>query len=163
MMTGVQAGYSCPLGSTSATQSVCPVGKFSLAAAGSCTDCPAGRFGSTIPMTVSTCTGGEQWSANYGRLYIQKKIRSVQCPMGCSTRRTRHGCQQRAHAPCTTPSTPLMARQSWRRTGRGGKTCRRRRTQDCTALPRTPVRWRRWTQQGRRTPPAPDKTDDTKK
>jgi hypothetical protein len=53
------AGYSCPAGSTTATpsSSICPTGRYSLASAGTCTSCPAGKFGNTQGLSVATCSG----------------------------------------------------------------------------------------------------------
>jgi hypothetical protein len=39
-------GFACPAGSTNATLLPCPAGKYSLAAAGACSDCSAGFYSS---------------------------------------------------------------------------------------------------------------------
>jgi hypothetical protein len=50
------AGYACPAASTSATQVVCTVGRYSLAGAGACTPCAAGLFGTTQGLATAACT-----------------------------------------------------------------------------------------------------------
>jgi hypothetical protein len=51
------AGYACAAGSTTATAAICAAGKYSLAGAGACTNCPAGLFGDTDGLTTDSCTG----------------------------------------------------------------------------------------------------------
>jgi hypothetical protein len=51
------AGYACAAGSVNATASVCPPGTFSLAGAGTCSDCAAGRFGNASGLGVAACSG----------------------------------------------------------------------------------------------------------
>ena len=46
------AGYYCPPGSTSALQLSCPAGQYSLTGAGSCSACPAGRYGVCFTQSV---------------------------------------------------------------------------------------------------------------
>ncbi len=50
------AGYACPAGSTNATVSPCPVGRYSLSGAGLCQVCAAGRYGALSLMTNASCT-----------------------------------------------------------------------------------------------------------
>lgn len=51
------AGYACPSGTSNSTKYPCPAGKYSLAAASSCTPCAAGRYGASWAMTTANCTG----------------------------------------------------------------------------------------------------------
>jgi hypothetical protein len=43
-----RAGFFCPTGSSVDNPFVCPAGRYSLQNAGSCTDCPAGRWVMTV-------------------------------------------------------------------------------------------------------------------
>jgi hypothetical protein len=49
------AGYACPAGSVSPTALLCAPGQYSFAAV--CSPCPAGQFGSSVGLTVDTCSG----------------------------------------------------------------------------------------------------------
>ncbi len=51
------AGYACPSGSTSPTQSACPAGTFSVVGSASCTSCPAGTYGSSPALGTAACSG----------------------------------------------------------------------------------------------------------
>ena len=51
------AGYYCVVGSTSSTAAVCPVGQYSLSGASACTPCSRGRFGASVGMNRSECSG----------------------------------------------------------------------------------------------------------
>jgi hypothetical protein len=51
------AGFACSAGSADSTVSTCPAGTFSLAGAGACSDCAAGRFGNTSGLGTSDCSG----------------------------------------------------------------------------------------------------------
>jgi hypothetical protein len=52
------AGSYCPPGGTNATGKLCAPGRYSTAAnAKACTVCPAGKYGSTSGLKVSTCSG----------------------------------------------------------------------------------------------------------
>jgi hypothetical protein len=51
------AGYFCPAGSVAPTTNECSRGQYSLAGAGNCTLCPAGRFGASVRLTSANCTG----------------------------------------------------------------------------------------------------------
>lgn len=48
--------YACPAASTTDNVNLCPAGKYSLAGAGVCTDCPASVYGSTSGLTTAACT-----------------------------------------------------------------------------------------------------------
>jgi hypothetical protein len=55
------AGYACPAGSTNATTLACPAGQFSLAGAGSCTNCSAGKWSTDVARSIPcvwNCTAG---------------------------------------------------------------------------------------------------------
>lgn len=55
-MQNCQAGYYCPLGSTSITQTICPVGHYCLAGSGVPTPCPRGTYNpSTGKTALSQC------------------------------------------------------------------------------------------------------------
>ena len=51
------AGYACPAGSVSPTALLCAPGQYSFAGAAVCSPCPAGQFGSSVGLTVDTCSG----------------------------------------------------------------------------------------------------------
>ncbi len=51
------AGYACTPGSISATQTACPMGRYSLGSAGECTVCPGGTFGVNSALRTADCTG----------------------------------------------------------------------------------------------------------
>jgi hypothetical protein len=51
------AGYACAAGSTSPTAVACGAGRYSLAGAGACSECPPGRFGSTQALATADCSG----------------------------------------------------------------------------------------------------------
>ncbi len=51
------AGYYCPLGSTSSMQLQCSVGQYSNASASSCTSCPLGQYGETKGLSNVSCSG----------------------------------------------------------------------------------------------------------
>jgi hypothetical protein len=51
------AGSGCLAGSTSATGTLCPVGQYSLAGAGVCTNCSAGTYGNSTGLTTAGCSG----------------------------------------------------------------------------------------------------------
>jgi hypothetical protein len=51
------AGYACPAGSTSPTVQLCPVGQYSLAGAGTCSNCPGGTYGNSVGLTTPACSG----------------------------------------------------------------------------------------------------------
>jgi hypothetical protein len=51
------AGYACPAGSTNATTSICPAGKYSEAASPWCSPCVAGFYGATAGLTAFSCSG----------------------------------------------------------------------------------------------------------
>jgi hypothetical protein len=59
LLTHSTAGYYCPpgVGSISPTYGECPKGKYSLAGAGACLDCPAGFFGAATAMPTARCSG----------------------------------------------------------------------------------------------------------
>lgn len=52
-------GHVCPAGSTNSTGAPCPPGRFSSGgvAAGDCTECPAGTFGSSWGLSNAGCSG----------------------------------------------------------------------------------------------------------
>jgi hypothetical protein len=49
------AGFSCPLGTPSATSFACPAGTFATGGAAACSQCAAGRFGSTGLLSSAAC------------------------------------------------------------------------------------------------------------
>jgi hypothetical protein len=51
------AGFACPLGVACPQFLMCPSGSYSLAGAGACSVCPAGRFGSSPAMAAAECSG----------------------------------------------------------------------------------------------------------
>jgi hypothetical protein len=59
LLTCSTAGYYCPpgVGSISPTYAICTQGKYSLAGAGACLDCPAGFFGAATAMQTAGCSG----------------------------------------------------------------------------------------------------------
>jgi hypothetical protein len=76
------AGYACPVGSTNATASICPVGKFSVSGSGACTNCSAGRYGSTTGLTSANCSNNCTAGA-YGNMSgLSNPGCSGQCPAG---------------------------------------------------------------------------------
>lgn len=74
------AGYACPNGSTNATAFLCPAGQYSLAAAGLCSPCPAGLYGSTPGMASAACTGA--CLAGYACPEGSPNATAVTCPPG---------------------------------------------------------------------------------
>jgi hypothetical protein len=57
IVLAAQAGYACPAGSSSPTTTPCAAGTYSLAGSGTCTNCPAGTFGSTTLLSSAACSG----------------------------------------------------------------------------------------------------------
>jgi hypothetical protein len=53
------AGYACPAGSTTSTPAafICTAGTFSDPGASSCTNCSAGRYGSSSGLSSASCSG----------------------------------------------------------------------------------------------------------
>jgi hypothetical protein len=90
------AGFACDAGSTSATATICPAGRFSEAGAGQCTLCPSGKFsfegldrcvdcasghyGSRIGMTSAFCSG--PCSAGYACVAGSTNATALLCPAG---------------------------------------------------------------------------------
>ncbi len=75
-----QAGYICPAGSTSATQSICPAGQYSAAGSASCSPCDAGRWSATPGNTAAACPG--VCSAGYACWYGSTSATQSICPAG---------------------------------------------------------------------------------
>jgi hypothetical protein len=73
-------GYQCPAGSANATAVACPAGKYSLGGAGSCTNCPAGVYGSMEGAVSSSCTG--PCDPGYACPAGSANATAVACPAG---------------------------------------------------------------------------------
>jgi hypothetical protein len=73
------AGSACLAGSTSAPGTLCPVGQYSLAGAGVCTNCSAGTYGSSTGLTTAGCSG--QCAA--GRFGSVSGLSSSSCEGAC--------------------------------------------------------------------------------
>ncbi len=68
------------LDSTSSLQLTCPMGSYSLSAAGSCSPCPTGRYGSTTSMAFSLCTG--TCTGGYACPAGSSNSTAIMCPLG---------------------------------------------------------------------------------
>jgi hypothetical protein len=72
------AGYACPAGSTNNTAIVCVAGQYSVASSGSCTQCPAGTYGTGDGL--SACTG--VCSAGFACPAGSTTPTATECPAG---------------------------------------------------------------------------------
>ena len=73
-----RAGYFCPSCSSSGTTNSCPTGSYCPQQSSSSTLCPAGKFGSTLRLTTSSCSG----LCTYGPLFLSLSDRSLPVVVG---------------------------------------------------------------------------------
>jgi hypothetical protein len=73
-----RAGYFCPSCSSSGTTNSCPTGSYCPQLSSSSTLCPAGKFGSTLRLTTSSCSG----LCTYGPLFLFLPDRSLPAMVG---------------------------------------------------------------------------------
>jgi hypothetical protein len=76
------AGHFCPAGSTNASAVRCPIGTYSDIGAGFCRPCPAGRFGSSLGLSSSACSGACNVSGSYCPPGSTSNTSAIACPAG---------------------------------------------------------------------------------
>jgi hypothetical protein len=100
------AGYACREGTISSTPLLfmCPVGKFSVAGAATCSLCPGGTYGATEGVTTSACSGN--CTAGYACPAGSTNATAMACPAGKYSAYRSGSCSQ---CPIGTyGSAPLM-------------------------------------------------------